>query len=65
VQKSNASPPPRTYSPEYGPEALRRLRAAYSISYSENGLHVREDPDGRRFEIRIEQDGSATFLREL
>jgi len=65
VQKSNASPPPRTYGPEYGPEAVRRLRAGYSISYSENGMHVREDPDGRRFEIRVEEDGSATFLREL
>jgi len=65
MQKSDASRPPHTYGPEYGPEAVRRLRAGHSISYSENGMHVREDPDGRRFEIRVEEDGSATFLREL
>jgi len=65
VQESNASSAPRNYGPEYGPEAVRRLRAGYPISYSENGLHVQEYPDGRRYEIRIEEDGSATFLREL
>ena len=65
MQESNASSRPRSYGPEYGPEAVRRLRAGYPISYSENGLHVQENPDGRRYEIRIEEDGSATFLREL
>jgi len=65
VQNNNVSPPQRAYGPEYGPEAVRRLRAGYSISYSENGLHIQEFPDGRRYEIRVEEDGCATFLREL
>ncbi len=65
MQNNNASPTQRTYGPEYGSEAVRRLRAGYPISYSENGMHVQEFPDGRRYEIRVEEDGSATFMREL
>ena len=55
----------RTFGPEYGSEAIRRLRAGLSISYLENGMLVRETANGHRFEIRIEADGSATVLREL
>lgn len=57
--------PPHTYGPEYGPEAVRRLHAGYPICYMENGMLLEEYPDGRRYEIRVEADGSATFLREL
>ena len=55
----------QTFGPEYGPEAIRRLRAGLPISYLDNGMLVRETADGHRFEIRIEADGSATVLREL
>ncbi len=65
MEKTDIQPPPRTYGPEYGAEAVRRLRAGFPISYLENGVHIRENPDGRRYEIRIEDDGSATFLGEL
>lgn len=56
---------PRVYGPEYGPEAVRRLHAGYPISYRRDGLHIQENPDGRRYEIRVERDNSTTFLRKL
>jgi hypothetical protein len=55
----------RVFGPEYGPEAIRRHRAGFDIAYFENGLQVLEKPDGRRFEVRLEHDGSKTLLREI
>jgi hypothetical protein len=55
----------RTYGPEYGPEAIRRLEAGLPISYRRAGVLIEEHPDGRRFEIRIEPDYSTTYIREL
>jgi hypothetical protein len=53
------------YGPEYGMEAVRRLEAGFSIVYSLDKVLVEEHPDGRRFAIRVEYDGSFTNLREL
>jgi hypothetical protein len=56
---------PRMYGPEYGPEAIRRLEAGYSICYMLDGELVEEYPSGERYVIRVEDDGSATHLRRL
>ncbi|MGH7707876.1 MAG: hypothetical protein ACREM6_08135 [Vulcanimicrobiaceae bacterium] len=50
---------------EHGIEATRRLRAGLPIAYVEDGVLVHENPDGRRYEVRIEATGSATFVREV
>jgi hypothetical protein len=65
MKKTDELSAPRTYGPEYGIEAVRRLRAGYPISYRDNGIFIQEYPDGRRFEIRLENDDTTTFLREL
>jgi hypothetical protein len=60
--------PSRSYGPEYGPEAIRRLEAGFSIVYSENDSDdsiIEEHADGRRFLVRVEPDSSVTNLREL
>ena len=56
---------PRTYGPEYGLEAVRRLREGVSIVYMRDGILIEEFPDGRRYEIRVEADDSTTVVREL
>jgi len=55
----------RVFGPEYGPEAIRQLTDGFSIAYSENGVLIEERPNGQRFAIRSELDGSATILYEL
>lgn len=62
------APNSRSYGPEYGLEATRRLQAGFSIVYSENDSDdaiIREEPNGRRFLVRVEPDNSITNLREL
>ncbi len=56
---------PRTYGPEYGLEALRRLQEGLSIVYMRDGILIEEFPDGRRYEIRVEADDSTKVVREL
>ena len=55
----------RTFGPEYGSEAVRRLEAGFSIIYSENGTLTEEHPSGRRFAVCLGPDDSITNLREL
>jgi len=62
---STKSTDPRVFGPEYGPEAIRQLTNGFSIAYSENGVLIEERPNGQRFAIRSEVDGSATILYEL
>ena len=57
--------PPRSYGPEYGPEAFRRLEAGFSIVYSENDSDdciIEEHADGRRFLVSVEPDSTVTIL---
>ncbi len=55
----------RVFGPEYGPEAVRQLTDGFSTAYSEDGVLIEERPNGQRFAIRSELDGSATILYEL
>ena len=55
----------RVFGAEYGPEAIRRLTSGFSIVYAKNGVLIEERPNGQRFAIRSEADGSATILYEL
>jgi len=55
----------RVFGPEYGPAAIRRLTDGFSIAYLEDGVLIEERPNGQRFAIRSEADGSATILFEL
>ena len=56
---------PRVFGPEYGPEAIRQLINGFSIAYYENDVLIEERPNGQRFAVRTEADGSATILYEL
>jgi len=56
---------PREFGPEYGPAAIRQLTNGFSIAYSKDGVLIEERPNGQRFAIRTEADGSATVLYEL
>ena len=55
----------RVFGPEYGPEAIRQLTDGFSIVYAKDGVPIEERPNGQRFAIRSEADGSATILYEL
>ncbi len=55
----------RVFGPEYGPEAIRQLTNGFSIAYYEDGVLLEERPNGQRFAIRSDADGSATILYEL
>jgi hypothetical protein len=55
----------RVFGPEYGPEAIRQLTDGFSIVYAKDGVLIEERPNGQRFAIRSEADGSATILYEL
>jgi len=56
---------PRTYGPGYGLEAVRRLNEGLSIVYRRDGMLIEEFPDGRRYEIRVEDDDRTTVVREI
>lgn len=56
---------PRIFGPEYGPAAIRQLTDGFSIVYAKDGVLIEERPNGQRFAIRSEVDGSATILYEL
>jgi hypothetical protein len=57
----------RAYGPDYGLEAIRRLEAGYAITYQNHadGILTKEYPNGRRFEMRVDPDGSIKQIREL
>jgi len=57
--------PQRVFGAEYGPEAIRQLTDGFSIVYAKDGVLIEERPNGQRFAIRSEADGSATILYEL
>ena len=49
----------------YGLEAIRRLRNGRTIVYAESGVLIEEHPDGRRFEMALDEQNRSTVVREL
>jgi len=49
----------------YGLEAIKRLKAGRSIIYGSDGIVIEEYPDGRRFEMALDEGYRAIAVREL
>jgi hypothetical protein len=49
----------------YGLEAIKRLKAGRSTIYGDDGIVIEEYPDGRRFEMALDERYRAIAVREL
>jgi len=49
----------------YGLEAIKRLKAGRTIIYAESGIIIEEYPDGRRFEMTLDEHYQPVVVREL